>query len=139
MAKNDTEARAAELAARPYTFDLSRGEDGIWTVQVDEFPGAISEGGTPDEAIANGSDALEGVIAVMLERGQSIPEPGETREYSGTLQLRIPPSLHARAAALARRDNVSLNRTLSAAVAYYLGYREASQQQEPDADIASSA
>ena len=131
MAKSDTEARAAEIAARPYTYDLSQGEDGIWTVQVDELPGVISEGATPDEAIANGRDALEGVVAAMLDRGQEVPEPGAAPEYSGTLQIRIPPSLHARAAALARRDGVSLNRTLSAAVAYYLGYREA--------DAASSA
>ena len=138
MANTDVDARAAELAARPYTFDLSLGADGIWTVRVDELPGAISEGATPEQAIENGRDALEGVIAVLLERGQAVPEPGETREYSGTLQLRIPPSLHARAAALARRDGVSLNRTLSAAVAYYLGYREADQQQHVNADLASS-
>ena len=132
MAKNDTDARAAEIAGRPYTYDLSLGDDGIWTVQVDEFPGAISEGATPDEAIANGRDALTGVVAAMLDRGQAIPEPGVLHEYSGTLQLRIPPSLHARAVALARRDDVSLNRFLSAAVAHYVGYSEATEPSSSD-------
>ncbi len=136
MAKANIEARAVELAGRPYTSDLSRGDDGIWTVRVDQLPGVISQGSTPDEAITNGQSALEGVLAVMLERGQNIPEPGAIGEYSGTLELRIPPSLHKRAAALARRDGVSLNRTLSAAVAYYMGFREA---QDVDDEITSSA
>ena len=122
---NEIDARAEQLAAQPYSFALTRGEDGIYTSQVLELPGAISEGDTPDEAFANGREALAGVIAVMLERGQEIPEPFELREFSGTTQLRMPPSLHARAVALARRDNVSLNRFLSAAVAHYVGYSEA--------------
>ena len=121
---NEIDARAEALAARPYAFALTRGEDGVYTVQTLELPGAISEGDTPDEALANGRDALAGVIAAMLGRGQEIPEPFELREFSGTTQLRMPPSLHARAVALARRDNVSLNRFLSAAVAHYIGYNE---------------
>ena len=122
---NEIDTRAEALAARPYAFTLTRGEDGVYTVHVLELPGAISEGDTPDEALANGRDALAGLIAAMLDRGQAIPEPFELREFSGTTQLRIPPSLHARAAALAHRDNVSLNRFLSAAVAHYIGYSEA--------------
>ena len=117
--------RAARLAARPYAFSLTEGDDGVYTVQVLELPGAISEGDTPGEALANGRDALTGVIAAMLERGQEIPEPLETREFSGTTQLRMPPSLHAHAVTLARRDNVSLNRFLTTAVAHYIGYRSA--------------
>jgi predicted HicB family RNase H-like nuclease len=106
---------------------LTRGDDGVFTVQVRELPGAISEGDTADEALVAGRKALAGVIGVMLDRGQTIPEPDETREYSGTLQLRIPPSLHARATFLARDDGVSLNRFLSAAVATYVGHKEEEQ------------
>lgn len=119
---SEVDERAAKLAAQPYAFSLTEGDDGVYTVQVLELPGAISEGDTPSEALANGRDALTGVIAAMLERGQEIPEPLEVREFSGTTQLRIPPSLHARAVALARRDNVSLNRFLTTAVAHYIGY-----------------
>jgi antitoxin HicB len=122
---SDIDTHADKLAARPYAFAVTQGDDGVYTVQVLELPGAISEGDTPDEALANGRDALAAVIAVMLERGQEIPEPFESRVFSGTTQLRMPPSLHARAVALARRDNVSLNRFLSAAVAHYIGYNEA--------------
>ena len=77
---SEIDARAAELAARPYAFAVTEGEDGVYTVQVLELPGAISEGDTPDEALANGREALGGVIAAMLERGQDIPEPFESRE-----------------------------------------------------------
>ena len=122
---SEVDERAAKLAARPYAFSLTEGDDGVYTVQVLELPGAISEGGTPSEALANGHDALTGVIAAMLERRQDIPEPLEVREFSGTTQLRMPPSLHARAVALARRDNVSLNRFLTTAVAHYIGYSSA--------------
>ena len=122
---SEVDERAAKLAARPYAFSLTEGDDGVYTVQVLELSSAISEGDTPSEALANGRDALTGVIAAMLERGQEIPEPLELREFSGTTQLRIPPSLHARAVALARRDNVSLNRFLTTAVAYYIGYSSA--------------
>ncbi len=122
---NELDERAAALAARPYAFSLTQGDDGVYTVQVTELPGAISEGDTPGEAFANGRDALTGVIAAMLERGQEIPEPLAAREFSGTTQLRMPPSLHARAVALARRDNVSLNRFLTTAVAHYVGFSSA--------------
>ncbi|MCY4455039.1 MAG: toxin-antitoxin system HicB family antitoxin [Chloroflexi bacterium] len=122
---SEVDTRADEFAARPYAFVLTRGQDGVYTAQVLELPGAISEGDTPQEALTNGRDALATVIAAMLDRGQEIPEPFELREFSGTTQLRMPPSLHARAVALARRDNVSLNRFLSAAVAHYIGYNEA--------------
>ena len=122
---SEIDARAEELAGRPYAFALTQGEDDVYTVQVLELPGAISEGDTPEEALTNGRDALAAIIAVMLDRGQEIPDPFELREFSGTTQLRMPPSLHARAVALARRDNVSLNRFLSAAVAHYIGYNEA--------------
>ena len=73
----------------------------------------------------NGRDTLTGVIAAVLERGQEIPQPLEVREFSGTTQLRMPPSLHARAVALARRNNVSLNRFLTTAVVHYIGYSSA--------------
>ena len=116
---------AAKLAARPCAFSLTGGEDGVYTVQVLELPGTISEGDTLGEPLASGHDALTGVIAAMLERGQEIPEHLEIRDFSGTTQLRMPPSLHARAVALARRDNVSLNRFLTTAVAHYIGYSSA--------------
>jgi antitoxin HicB len=62
-------------------------------------------------------DAFAGVLHVMLEHGDPIPEPLATREYSGRLALRLPPSLHRRVAERAALENVSLNRYLSDLIA----------------------
>ena len=113
---------AAELAARPYKFTLELGEDEVWTAGVLEIPGAISEGDTPDQAIANVVNALQGVIFTALRDGHPVPEPFATRDFSGQLSLRLPPELHQRATTLAATEGVSLNRWLSAAVAGAAGY-----------------
>ena len=112
-----SEHRARELAARPYTFTLAQGEDAVWTTQVMELPGVIAEGDTPDEAIAEGREALSGMIAYYIDEGRTVPEPFETREFSGRTELRLNPELHRRVVKLAAEQGVSLNRWLAAAVA----------------------
>ena len=110
---------AGRIAARPYARMLIPDvEDGGYVARVLEFPGCVSEGDTPNEAIANIEDALRLVVESMLVRGDAIPEPLSSREYSGRLNLRIPPKLHARATEHAA---LSLNRLLSDAIAQRLG------------------
>ncbi len=117
-----TEAkRGAELARRPYAFTLVQGDDGIWTVTVLEFPGVIAEGDSPDEAIADGREALAEMIDYYLDEGRTIAEPFATREFSGRTELRLPPELHRRAVMMAANEGISLNRWLSAAAATYAG------------------
>lgn len=113
--------RGAELARLPYAFTLVEGEDKIWTVTVLEFPGVIAEGASPDEAIAEGREALGEMIDYYLEQGRAIADPFVTREFSGRTELRLPPELHRRAVMLAANEGVSLNRWLSAATAIYAG------------------
>ncbi|MXW23506.1 MAG: type II toxin-antitoxin system HicB family antitoxin [Chloroflexi bacterium] len=110
-------AEADLIAARPYTFTLVLNEGGVWTSGVLEIPGVVSEGDDPAEAIEMARDALREMAIVRIEDGLEIPEPFNSRDYSGKLQLRIPPGLHRRAAMLAAQEGVSLNRWLSAAVA----------------------
>jgi antitoxin HicB len=56
---------------------LSEEDGGGWLVVFPDFPGAVmSDGETPEEALANGRDALEGVIAVYEEDGRELPVPG---------------------------------------------------------------
>lgn len=112
-----SERRAQDLAARPYTFTLAQGEDAIWTAQVLELPGVIAEGDTADEAVTEGREALAEMLAYYLDEGRSIPEPFETREFSGRTELRLNPELHRRVVKLAAEQGVSLNRWLAAAVA----------------------
>jgi len=131
----DTErrARATEFAARPYAFVLvNDAEADAWTVTVLELPGVISEGDTPDEAIAFGREALEEMLDYYLEQGRAIPEPFQTRQFSGRTELRLNPETHRRAVMLASNEGVSLNRWLSAAVASY-------SRAEPPPDRAAAA
>jgi predicted HicB family RNase H-like nuclease len=120
---SELEQQAIQIAARPYTITLIEDSEAkAWTAQVLELPGAIGEGDTPDQAVADVKDALYAIIALLLEQGAAIPEPFATRDFSGQLSLRLPPELHHRATVLAATEGVSLNRWLSAAVAGAAGY-----------------
>jgi antitoxin HicB len=68
------ELRIAEypLTVRPLTAD----EGGGYLIEYPDFPGCMSDGETPEEAITNGKDALRGMILTMMEFGDPIPEPG---------------------------------------------------------------
>jgi predicted RNase H-like HicB family nuclease len=43
------------------------GEDGWWVSEVPAVPGCVSQGRTPDEAIANVREALEACLAVRAD------------------------------------------------------------------------
>jgi antitoxin HicB len=114
------------IASRPFTRALRPSEDGGFSASVVELPGCISEGETAAQAAERLEEALRAVIESMLEHGQPIPSPSsEELSYSGHIALRVPPSLHARAAQLAAAEGVSLNRWLSNAIAYYAGMSSA--------------
>ena len=44
-------------------------------VSFPDVPGAITEGETVDEALFNAWEALNGVLEIMVSRGESLPEP----------------------------------------------------------------
>ena len=50
-------------------------EDQIYYASSPEFPGLLTDGKTPDEAIKEAQIALQGIIEVHLEDGDSLPEP----------------------------------------------------------------
>jgi predicted HicB family RNase H-like nuclease len=130
--------RANRLAARPYTFTLvqSSPESDVWTSGVLEVPGAINEGADPNEAITRAQEALEAILEVRLEDGLEIPEPLETRRFSGRMQLRLNPELHQIAVMRAAQENVSLNRWLSASIARSTGIAAAPAPQPRPAPVA---
>ena len=76
---------------------------------VREFDGCMSHGDTYAEAFENIQEAMKGWIEVKIENGFSVPDPIDDAQYSGKFVLRIPKSLHARLAAEAEREGVSLN------------------------------
>lgn len=110
----------AEYVAKPYTRMLTPAEEGGYTAEVLEVPGAISQGETAEEAVAMVNDALGGIIAVMLEDGDAVPEPMEPDEYSGRFNLRISSETHRLAAIRAHLEGVSLNQWVGLAIAAHL-------------------
>lgn len=59
---------------RTYTFVFSPEAEGGYTVTCPALPGLVTYGETLEEARAMARDAMEGLIEVMLEKGEAIPE-----------------------------------------------------------------
>jgi predicted RNase H-like HicB family nuclease len=107
---------------KPYARVLTPDADyGGYTAEILEFPGCVTEGDTPHEALENLEEAAEGWIEAALSMGQDIPEPSDAQGYGGRVALRLPRSLHRRAMQLAERDGTSLNQFLVAAIAERVG------------------
>ncbi len=116
----------------PYELSKEEGEDGFFATHPD-LPGCMAEGETADEATENLDAARELWIETRLEGGYTVPEPTGT-EFSGRVSLRMPSSLHAQMAKVARRENMSLNALLNHALATYCSARAAA----PTAEMAKN-
>jgi antitoxin HicB len=67
-----------QMANLKYTMIIQWSEeDQMYLVQFPEFPGQqfITHGKTYQEAAENGQEALEGLIAVLQDHHQPIPQP----------------------------------------------------------------
>ncbi len=95
-----------------------------YLIEFPDLPFCMSDGATPEEAIANGRDALKGLILMMKELGRPIPVPGSVAKASGKWLQRVPKSLHVRLVARAEREGVSVNTLVTALLAEGLGHRE---------------
>lgn len=119
--------RTEDYLELPYHLTLvqDRWEDGHvgWFAEVEELSGCMSQGATPDEAIANLRDAMAGWISVALEDGKEIPTPRPEEECSGRFLVRMPRSLHAELARAAQREGSSLNQFVVAALAAAVRWR----------------
>jgi predicted RNase H-like HicB family nuclease len=60
--------------AHTYTFVFTPEPEGGYTVTCPALPGLVTYGETLDEAREMARDAMEGLIEVMLEKGETIPE-----------------------------------------------------------------
>lgn len=113
-----TEVPAYPFEMRP----LTNQEGGGWLITYPDLPGCMSDGETPEEAMRNGRDALAAWIEAMHAAGRKIPAPGE--RPSGKFIARVPRSIHARLAARAKQEGVSMNALVSTFLAESLGRRE---------------
>lgn len=117
--------QAEDYLELPYHIELVRDEDeegnAGYVAEVEELPGCISQGSTPEEAVHNIRDAMVGWISVALKDGHDIPEP--RRNYSGRFVVRLPQSLHAELARHAAREGASLNQFVTSSLAAAVRWR----------------
>src|SRR3984893_9308120 len=116
--------KVKEYLAKPYTRELIRNQDGTWFARVMELRGCMTEGNTKEEALKNLDDAMKGWIDVAIEDGESIPEPLESRSFSGKFVVRVPRSLHRNLAKRAEVEGVSLNQVVVTALAREVGQKK---------------
>lgn len=101
---------------------LSKEEGGGYSIAFPDVPGCWSDGATPEEAVANGRDALQAWLSVAREFGDGIPKPFSAA--SGRFVQRVPRSLHAQLIARAKAEGVSLNTLVVSLVAQGIGRRQ---------------
>lgn len=102
---------------------LSDDEGGGYAVTFPDLPGCRSDGETPEQALANGREALADWLAVALEFGDNTPSPFSS--VSGKFVQRVPKSLHRQLVDRAKSEGVSLNTLVVSLVAEGLGRRQA--------------
>jgi antitoxin HicB len=103
---------------------LSGDEGGGYLITFPDFNVCMSDGETVEEAIANGRDALRATIAALRNGGFPIPEPNSGGTASGKFVIRMPKSLHAKLAARARLECVSLNTMALSFIAAGIGQQD---------------
>jgi antitoxin HicB len=121
----------------PYPFEayahvispLPAGEGGGFLISFPDLPGCMSDGKTIEEAIQNGRDAFLGWISARADMAREIPKPSYRAPeaeppMSGKFVQRVPKTLHAKLASLARQEGVSLNTLVLTFIAEGVGMRE---------------
>ena len=87
---------------------LAADEGGGFLAVFPDLPGCMADGETVEDALRAAYDAARSWAETARKFGDPIPEPG-TGGISGKFVARVPKSLHARLAALARQEGVSMN------------------------------
>jgi predicted RNase H-like HicB family nuclease len=126
---DETNGVARSYLQAPYSRTLiPDAETGTYTAKIEEFPGCIAQGDTPEEAYHNLEAVAVSWIEELLGMGQQVPEPTANNQYSGRVALRLPRSLHRNAAQLAEREGTSLNQFLVSAIAEKVGAKNSVEQ-----------
>jgi antitoxin HicB len=98
----------------PYTIVVKKDKDNNdmyhYYARVLEFP-CLGDGDTPQEALECLNIHMKMVIEAYLKDGLPIPEP--QTEYSGNINIRVDPELHARLVEEASVYDMSLNKYTS--------------------------
>jgi antitoxin HicB len=97
---------------------LYQDDEGDWIVEIDDLPGFMADGKTPDEAIANSREAMRSWMESRISAGLDIPEPSIAENYSGRILLRMPKYIHRRLAIQAQQEGSSLNQYILSLLSY---------------------
>ncbi len=96
----------------PYTIVVKKEKNNeggdCYIARVLELPHCLGDGETPQEAIDCLNVHMRMAIQAYLRDNISIPEP--QTEYSGNINIRVDPELHARLAQEAAVHDMSLNK-----------------------------
>jgi antitoxin HicB len=115
---------AYPFTIRPMTEDEGEG----FLIEYPDVAGCMSDGSTPEEAIANGRDALKACLLMERELGCPVPKPGSLAASSGQFRLRVPKGLHAWLTGHAEKEGVSLNTLAVALLSEGRGKRESTRE-----------
>jgi len=124
ITKGNVEKALKYYASLPYTIIIEPWDDGqgtYYVARVAELPHCMVHGNTPEEAVKEIEQVKLDWIRSSLKRGLKIPEP-ITREYSGQIRLRIPPSIHRLLSYRAELEHVSLNQFMTSTLAQSVGH-----------------
>jgi predicted HicB family RNase H-like nuclease len=78
-----------------------------------EFPSLSYLASSPQKALSGIIKVVEEVIKDMIDNNETIPEPLNSRHYSGKFMVRVPPEIHRQLTIEAAEENISLNRLVS--------------------------
>ena len=119
-----TVARYIELPYHVMVKTEREGSSAAWTASVEELPGCMARGDTPDEAVQQLRPAMEAWLSAAIAEEKEIPAPARDAvkprtpsSYSGRFLVRMPSELHEQLALAAERGQVSLNRYVTDALA----------------------
>jgi predicted HicB family RNase H-like nuclease len=97
-----------------YTYRVTWSEeDNEYVGLCAEFPSLSWLASTPETALRGIRKVVGEVVADLEAKGELVPEPIATKQYSGKFLVRVPPELHRRLALEAAEAGISLNRIAS--------------------------
>lgn len=105
-------------------------EDESYITTCPEFPDLSTFGETAEQSLSEMKVVLESVIETYREEGWPIPEPRKLSTYSGQFRVRMPKSLHAKLAAQAEVEGVSLNTLVVTYLSEGVGTRNSTSKLE---------
>src|SRR5450756_480314 len=114
----------------PYTIELTPDDDLGWFASIQEFPGCMSDGESPEVAVSNLRETQREWIAAALEDMGAIPLPKTTQEYSGRFLVRTTSLLHRRLTEVADEEGVSTNQLCTTLLAEGLVSKATQKQME---------